>query len=326
MPARLPAPAFAARPMSDDDLTRIDLNLLVVFSALIETGSVTRAAERLRSSQPAVSRSLARLRELFDDPLLIKSGKEMVPTPRALALKGPVAAALGDIRRLFKPAGFDPAIDRRRFRVSSTDYGVLSVLAPVMGELATTPNIEIAVDPLSDDDHQKLASGALDMVIIGRTPERPELYRRRLFTERRACLVREHHPITRDPDVMAGRPPTIDACLAWPHVVITVLGDLTGSHVARQLRRLDKRRQVAVQMPYFSVAPLLIEQSDALLILPERAAKRFAEARGLVVFEAPDVFGTFDYWLVWHERARRDPALHWLIERITATVGDPACA
>ncbi|MEN2978356.1 LysR substrate-binding domain-containing protein [Tistrella bauzanensis] len=313
-------------PISDDDLSQIDLNLLVVFAALIETASVTRAAERLRSSQPAVSRSLARLRVLFDDPLLIKSGKTMVPTPRALALKGPVAAALGDIRRLFKPAGFDPVTDRRRFRVSSTDYGVLSVLAPVMAELTRTPNVEIAVDPLGADDHQKLASGVLDLIIIGRTPERPELYRRRLFTERRACLVRAGHPITADPDVIAGRPPSIDACLAWPHVAMTVFGDWTNGHIARQLRSLGKGRHVAIQLPYFSVAPLLVETSDALLILPHRAAKRFAEARGLVMFDAPEVFGTFDYWLVWHERARRDPALHWLIERIAAAVGDPDAA
>ena len=169
------------------DLAGVDLNLLVAFDALMDERSVTRAAARLSLSQPGMSNTLARLRKLFGDPLLVRDGFTLVPTPRADALRQPVRDALAIIRAaLDQRTGFDPAADRATWTVSCSDYSLLMLIGPLVRRLAAAaPGVTIRVLPRSPDPVGLLREGAADLVI---EPEEimpdAQLGSQRLFTDR----------------------------------------------------------------------------------------------------------------------------------------------
>ncbi|HEX6744864.1 MAG TPA: LysR family transcriptional regulator, partial [Solirubrobacteraceae bacterium] len=176
------------------NLGGLDLNLLVALDALLSERSVTRAAQRVGLSQPGMSNALGRLRRLLDDPLLVRQGSTLVPTARAEALIGPVQEALEIIRRaLDVPAGFDPATDRRSFRLSCSDYSVLMVIGPLVRALAAeAPGVLVEVLPRLADAGRALLNGDVDLVI-----EPPEimgdtdLESLRLWDDRWECCVWE---------------------------------------------------------------------------------------------------------------------------------------
>ena len=149
------------------NLGGLDLNLLVALDALLGERSVTRAAQRVGLSQPGMSNALGRLRRLFDDPLLVRQGATLVPTARAEALIGPVHEALELIRRaLDVPAGFDPATDRRTFRLSCSDYSVLMLIGPLVRAVAAdAPGVLVEVLPRLADAGRALVNGDVDLVI-----------------------------------------------------------------------------------------------------------------------------------------------------------------
>src|SRR5690606_27438306 len=147
---------------------RLDLNLLLTLHVLLEEGQVSRAARRLALTQSAVSHSLQRLREHFDDPLLVRRGQSMTPTPRALELQGPLRPVLASIEQMIGPAEFDPAGARGTIRIATTDYG-LSVLLPhalsAMSEAA--PQLSIAYSDINEDVFEHLKTGFLDLALTG---------------------------------------------------------------------------------------------------------------------------------------------------------------
>lgn len=173
----------------------VDLRLLSALDVLLEQKSVSRAAVRLALSQPSMSRILARLRDQFGDPLLVRSRGGMVLTPRAENLRAPVRRWLREGEALLREPTFVPSQLRRRFRLASTDYGVLTVLTPSLETLsAEAPHATLAVAPLSTNSLTQLAEGRLDVVVTGYPPSGAKLHVRRLFTERSVGLARRGHP------------------------------------------------------------------------------------------------------------------------------------
>ena len=286
----------------------------MTLALLLQTKSVTRTALRLGLSQPSVSRSLAHLREILGDPLLVRSGGGMELTRRAEELAGPIEQWLQTTSSLLQPQTFDPAGMQRAFRVASTDFGVLAVLSPAMPHiLREAPGILLEITPFSGDMMQKLGSGELDLIVTGLEPDRSCAYERHLFKETFSCVVRAGHPL-----VAAGATAlSLDDYLAWPHVGLAISEKERDPQTERLGARATERR-VQVRLPYFHAAPHFIAQSDAIMTLPSRAAVRFCADHGFARLAAPrELFG-FDYWLLWHERNRRDPATMWLADMLSA--------
>lgn len=261
----------------------------------------------LKTSQPSVSRALGQLRALFDDPLLVRSGGGMTLTRRAEDLVGPMQEWLATTTALLDPPEFDPRTLERSFRIASTDFGVLAVIAPVLPrfmELAPQASIEIV--PLKGSMSEELAAGDVDLLVSGLDPNPSQTYERYLFTEDFSCLFRAGHPLAGPAEAVP-----LEEFLKWPHVALTV-GEEDFDRVESRLGPGAGNRRILLRIPYFAASVEVIGNSDAIVTMPTRAATGFAAAHGLALRPAPVEVGSFAYRLLWHERTARDPASAWL--------------
>ncbi|WP_367256168.1 LysR family transcriptional regulator [Pseudomonas sp. stari2] len=292
-----------------NDLRRIDLNLLVILDALLSEQHVTRAAERLHLSQPAVSHALARLRDLLGDPLLVRAGSGLAPTARALELVAPLTEALAQVQSLLAPNTFDPASARRTFRLAMSDYGAAIILPGLIRTLrAEAPGIDLQISHASREGMvEGLLNGDIDLA-AGVLPELPgELCSTPLFEERYVCLLdRQSLPAEGVLDL-----PTY---LSRPHVLLEMRGSGT-PEIERTLTALRERRRVAVSLPHWSVAPQFISGTDLILTVASRALKD-VDDDSLIVVPPPFEIAPFTFVSAWHKRRGGDQALNWLNRRI----------
>jgi len=298
-------------------LEAFDLNLLRTFARLLETGSVTRAADELGLTQSAVSRALGRLRSAFDDPLLVRVGQRMEPTARAEALRPQVTRILGDVARLFAAPAIDLATARGTLRWASADFTqiiILPLLARRLAEDAPGIDVEVLPSRVPLDD---LEEGRLDLTIqVVGSYDHPGLVQTPLFDEGFACLVREGHP------VLTGPPLTPERYAGLEHVLVAP-GGRPGGIVDRVLAERGLSRRVRFVVPSFAVPAALLEATDCIATLPERIA-RAAAARGpLVVLPTPLPIPRFRLASFWMERRRTDPLHRWFRRTLQEIVGDP---
>ncbi|MDQ1231607.1 LysR family transcriptional regulator [Sphingomonas sp. SORGH_AS_0879] len=287
--------------------------MLATLAVLLQTRSVTGTARRLGLSQPTVSRSLAELRHILDDPLLVRTSGGMQRTRRAEGLVGPVEEWLASTSALLHAPSFAPDTLERCFRIASTDYGVLTVIAPALAAItAEAPAVTIDIVPFSPDMMQKLASGEIDLVVSGLPTERDTVPSRALFSDTFRCIMRQGH-------ALAGRdaPLPLDDFFAWPHIGV-VVGDMAVDGVEHRLGSRSAERRITARLPYFHAAPALLAGSDALMTLPSRAATRFADSHGLAIRPAPEIIAPLDYRLLWHPRSARDQATQWLADLLAS--------
>jgi len=288
----------------------IDYHLLRCFDALLRDKSVSKAARRVGLSQPAMSHALARLREMLGDQLLVRSGREMMLTPRAIELAEPLRLALEGLERVTRtePA-FDPAEARLRFVVQASDGAALSLLPAVVAEVQRlAPGVELSVRSLGDNlCLEPLDKGEVDVALamgrIDRLPDR--LFRMVLLPERFCCVVRANHPEVR------GERLELDAFLRMRHLVVTPAGGWTGA-VDEVLAQHGLERRIAMSVPHFLVAPAVVAKSDMVLTTVERIALKYAGVYGLKVVAPPIELPEFSTALVWHERTHQGAAYRWL--------------
>ncbi len=290
-----------------------DLSLLPILEALIEERHVSRAALRLHRSQPAVSHALARLRDIFNDPLLVRGEGGLQPTARALQLAEPLAEALALLRSMLDQPRFDAARCSRRFHLSLSDYGAAILLPELVARLRrSAPGMDISVVAYGRERALgALADGEIDLAVgvypLLREGARGDLRTALLFAEDFACLW---------DDSEGSGALSLEAYLARPHVRVSVaLQD--GSEVDDALARLGHRRRIAVQIPHWSAAPALIRGTDLVLT----AARRSIAPLGggpLRCGDVPFPLGGFPFVQTWHRRRDRDAAHQWLREQITA--------
>jgi DNA-binding transcriptional LysR family regulator len=292
--------------MNTVHLPSVDLNLLVALDALLLEASVTRAAKRVGITQSAMSHALARLRELFRDPLLVRTPKGMTPTTRAMGLIEPIRHALGEIERaIAERPTFEPSTARRTFTLAMQDYGELLLLPPLLSRLGTAaPAVDLIARPVSDDAALMLEEGSVELAVGPLIPERVGVFRQRLFEERFVCVVREGHPLVR------GRM-TLDRFVSLPHLLIAPRGHGRGA-VDAALAKLGRERRVALMVPHFLVAPHIVAQSDLCLTVAARIARTFASMLPLRIVEPPIELPGFTMWQGWHERWSHDPGHSWL--------------
>lgn len=298
------------------DLSRTDLNLLVLFEAVEATRNVGRAAERLSLSASAVSHGLGRLRRLFGDPLFVKVPKGVLPTDRALALAPMIAAILADMRRLVaQSAPFDPATSTRRFVIAATDGVSAVLLPPLMAALAAqAPGIDISVRPLQ----QELVAGELDAgtvdMALGALIDMPARFvRHGLYHEEFCVTARGDHPWLAKPD-LAG-------LLACNHVLVSPRGDARG-FVDDELDKLGLRRRIGLVVPSFMSAIPLIAEGGFVGIFPKRLVRDQSERHALALAPNPLQLPAFpiDAWML--AAATGDGGLDWLLGLIK-TIADP---
>jgi DNA-binding transcriptional LysR family regulator len=265
-------------------------------------------------SQSAASHALGRLREMVGDPLLVRGARgAMTPTPRAVALEGPVRRALGELGSALRaqPA-FDAARARRTFRLAASDYAEV-VLLPALLErlLIEAPGIDLWVVSAGEGFAEELADGTVDLALAPlRGDPRAGLYQRRLFDEKFMCVVRAGHPL-------ASQRMTLNRYLAYPHVLIAPRGR-PGSWIDDHLESMGKRRRIAVGVPHFLVAPYLLGRSDLILTVAARMAEVFGRERGVAVVDPPLEMPGFTLAAWWHERTHHDAAHRYLREQLAA--------
>lgn len=297
------------------NLRGIDLNLLVSLDALLHERNVTRAAARLHLSQPALSAQLARLRRLFDDPLLLpaESGRGMMPTARALTLEEPLRAALQEVQALVQERpDFDPLQAERTFQIAASDNAIGTVGMPLMAHLAAHAGSGIRLGfrmPNAPDVAERMESGAIDLMIGSERAVAPNMKVRKLLQERFVMAQRKGHPRG------VGRL-DLDTYCSLRHVLVSPSGGNFHGYMDEQLERIGRRRTVALSVQQFTLVPEILAATDYVCTLPSRLAMRHADR--LDRFDLPFKAEGMTLYLAWHPRNHRDPANIWLREAVAA--------
>lgn len=289
------------------DIKDVDLNLLVAFAAMTEQGSVTRAAEAIGLSQPAMSAALGRLRLLFDDPLFVKTAAGMVPTPRAAALAEPVRRVVEAIKAEILPASaFDPAMAAKRFSIVTPDIAEVHFLPKILAHFAeAAPGCTLQT--LSMSRHaaaEALASGEAELA-IGYLPDlqKAGFFLQKLFRNDYVCIVRQRHPTV-------GERMTLKTYLAAAHAVVSPDGR---EHLLEQaLQKRGVERRVAVGLSHFMSLLPIIESSDLIATVPRDLANICARHGQIRIVEPPFKSPVVEVHQFWHRRLHKDAANMWL--------------
>ena len=292
-------------------MKRMDMNLLAALDALLREKSVSRAAAQIGIGQPAMSASLARLRALFGDQLLVRTPKGMEPTSRARALAEPLRQLMLDVRSLVEEkAQFDPAQCKRTFHVSGGDYVGMTVLPPLMAALRDrAPGIDLRfrfveksrIESLLDSDEVDLALYVSDSF--------PNHFLSEPLFEENFCLrVRAGHPLLQAPWTLTGFSNA-------EHLLVTEKGDALGA-VDRQLALAGMSRRIAITIPSAALVADLLRATDLVATVGARAARRMARDGSIVAVPPPLPMPPWRMSMVWPGRNSADEGLAWLRERL----------
>lgn len=290
-------------------LNRLDLNLLIAFDALMTELNVSKAAEKLFIGQSAMSHSLNRLRQTFDDPILVRTTGGMKPTARAEALIEPIRKALLEIEVTVttKPT-FEAKTAQHRFVIAATDYIELILLPSLLKEVRPlAPGVGIHVRQPSDYlPEEDLESGAIN-VVLGfdvslETPSR--IQQQALFHDVFVTIVRHDHPVIVDAL-------SLEQYIEMEHVLISPSGVEYGI-IDQWLSEHKLSRNIVLLVPHFLSAPLIIAQTDMALTLPYRVAEKFVQMAPLKLLHTPIALPSYQMSMTWHPLYEKDPAHQWL--------------
>jgi DNA-binding transcriptional LysR family regulator len=287
------------------NLNSLDLNLLVALDALLREASVSRAAMRIGLSQPAASHALQRLREVLGDPLLVRIGARMELTPRAQALRGPLAQALDQVRGLFIPDDFDAGSSERHFRLMMPDLAVELLVPPLMKQIARlAPNVRLDVVPWRGPAiFTAEFARTIDLVIsIGDAFK--GFHRQLLYTDRDALAVRRGHP-------MAARLGRRDVFLDARHVAVIIRGQ-SEDLIDGWLRSKGIERRIALVVPGYIEALHVVARTDLVAFVPSRLIAALAKPLSLIAVTPPLDPGIDEQFMFYPTRAQFDPGSIWL--------------
>ncbi|VVE12245.1 LysR family transcriptional regulator [Pandoraea aquatica] len=301
------------------DLHAVDLNLLVVFQHLYNARRVSRVAEALGVTQPAVSNSLARLRKLFNDELFIRTSRGMLPTPMATELAEPVAAALDALHGVFnRQLAFDPATSQRAFQIAMTDIGEVHFLPKLMHALGErAPGITIStVRNTAVNLREEMAAGQVDLA-VGHLPDlSAEFFQRRLFRQKYVCMFRPGHPLDRvTTSARSKKTPmarmTREDFERAEQVMVVAAGTGHGQ-VDEFMARAHVQRNIRLRVPHFVALADILHATDLIATVTEKFAQRSAQHFGLRYVDHPLDIPDVQINLFWHARYHREPASQWM--------------
>jgi DNA-binding transcriptional LysR family regulator len=306
--------------MTPLDLTRFDLNLLVVLEALWAERHVGRAAERLHLSQSATSHALARLRIAFADQLFIRNPRGIEPTPLAIELMPRVAEVLESVRLVASPRGlFDPAQLQAMLSVAATDHAVLTVIAPVLAKIqAAAPGVVLRLRPVDAESALRmLDAGDIDIVLgsgsFTQVPQRLDC--QLVHKERFVGIARKGHPAL----VKRGKKlhMELDDFVRLPHILVSPRGDTRGA-VDDVLESLGRSRKVSATCPSFLAVPFMVGASLSIAVIAEQVALRMQETAQLSLFELPLALPSWEVFVVRARGRANEPAVQWMTEMMIA--------
>ncbi len=297
--------------MPASPLLGIDANLLVALEALLAEAHVGRAAKRMAISASAMSHTLARLRDLIGDPLLVRSGQRMSLTPRARELAKPLQDGVALLAHaLARPVALDPATERRTIRIAAVDYAQSLLIPELTGLLAReAPGLDLVVTPFGETGMRGLVAGDLDLALAMHR-QASGLRSRVIHEEPFASCVRRGHPVLRERM-------TAKRFAAMHHVLISPRGRVSGA-VDDALRARKLERRVVAVVNTFLAAALIIARSDLVLTCAARSAAQAKQWFGVQVFAPPLTIAPAKLGMYWHERHQSDALLGWVRERIAA--------
>lgn len=296
------------------DFHGIDLNLLVALQALLQARHVTRAAEQLGITQPAMSAALARLRKLFDDPLLVRGAKGLVLTPRADELLAQLAQIMSGVGQMMAPpTQFDPASSTRTFSLLGTDLIEFSLLPPLLQQLAqTAPSVRIWLKGPDFKQLEALLESAEVDLAIGYCPRAPDsLITRALRQEPFVCIARHGHPALRDSGL------SLDIYTRLQHAQALPRGStMYASAIDTTLAAMGLARPVRVWQPGFLAIAEVVAQTDLISTVPARVAAQAAAHLPITVYPVPFELPPTDIALYWHPRQQQDAGHQWLRQQV----------
>jgi DNA-binding transcriptional LysR family regulator len=298
--------------MRDVHLRNLDLNLLHPLHALLEECHVTRAAKRSFLSQSAMSRALERLREMFEDPLLVRNGRGYERTARGERVLREIESLMPRLEDMVRGEKFDPARSQEVFRVAMSDHASMIVLPALLASLRrAATHVKVEVSASGGETYEHVAAGRIDTFLCAEEAP-PSLDSEMLFTVDFVCLVGAALRIR-------GRRLTLKQYLEFEHALVEIRKGQQAL-VDRALAQLGEKRRVALTVPFFVPAIFAIAQTDLILTLPRRLAKLTAGMAGVRVVEAPREIKSFPYFMAWHPRLTNEPAHKWFHEQLRLAV------
>jgi len=300
------------------NLQTVDLNLLLVFEALMAERNVTRAARRLGLSQPAMSNALTRLRRTFDDPLFLRTATGMTPTPTAQSLGGPIGAALAQLRAaLEEKREFNPAASDQVFHLLTNDYAETLLLPRLLQALnAHSSRIRLRLHrppTLFEPPSAPALTDSFDLAIgfyADTLTLDSNIRAEKLWEEKNVCIASRHHPTIRGKVSLRQYAEAARIAVSYKDQGQGVIDTL--------LSQKGYTRQAAVQFPHFASIPFAVAGTELIAAVPERLANLFRDQLELQVLPLPFKLPSFRMALLWHERYKNDPAHNWLRSLILA--------
>ncbi|TNE34956.1 MAG: LysR family transcriptional regulator [Alphaproteobacteria bacterium] len=292
-------------------MRRPDLNILIILDAVYRETSVTKAAERLNLTQSAISHALGRLRLLFDDPLFIRKGNRLVPTPLARTLAEEAAEGLRNLEALFDRGGtFDPAENARTFTIGVRDVLEVSVLPPLVESLeVSAPQVSLkSVFVRRSEFVTRLASGSVDAVLDVYLDRPAEILSERVSDEEFCVLARKGHPLVKE--VL-----DLDGYLSCGHVQISARQEGDVFEDCR-LHRLGCRRKIRLRCQHYLSGYRAVKGSNLIATMPRRLAEMFCDATEVQLLPVPFEIGRMDFYLYWHASMTDDPANNWFRRKL----------
>jgi len=303
------------------NMSKVDLNLLVYLDVLLRECNVTRAAEELGISQPAMSNSLRRLRDLFNDPILVRTSDGMTPTARALELQPLVRTVLAAAEQAVLPkTDFDPGVSNRIFRIMASDYTESTLLPVLLTSLRKeAPGIRLDIMTPSDVSFHDVERGKVDLV-INRFDTLPQSFHQvHLWDDSFSCVVSAKNPITKDWN--------LDSYLSSKHVWVSKTGMGVGvgmspddvqrlGWVDDALDQIGAKRDITVFTRHYQAALFLGEQDDLIVTLPSMAAQRLKGDPSVAVLEPPFEIPRLRLKMVWSPLLQHDPGHKWMRQLI----------
>ncbi len=289
----------------------LDLNLLIALDVLLELRSVSRTAERLNMSQPAVSAALGRLRQYFNDEILLTIGRRMIPTAYAEALWPMVRELLANAEALIDTSGgFDPATSQRRFRINASDYVIAVLIAPLLHRIqAHAPHVSIDIGPTGALSMAEFEAGEVDVIISPEEYRSPIHPARLLFEERHVVVGWCGNPALASPI-------SIDRFLELGHIAVSIGSGREMSFAERHLSPYRDRRRIEVFSPSFSSVPVMLQHTHRVAVLQQRLADTFRDAFSLQAQPLPFQMPPLREIAQVHSARANDAGISWLLDEL----------
>lgn len=297
-----------------DTLRGVDLNLFHALHLLLEEGSVTAAARRARVSQPTMSRWLQGLRDLTNDPILVREGRRMVPTTRALAVRHQLAEALSGLEAVLEGRPFfDPATSERTLTLAIGDFSAAWFVPALLRRLhASAPRISLRVVPMLGDHDERLSTGEVDLLLARSTTRIEGAERIDIAVEELVGVARPGHAFGTDP-------PGLDAWLQAAHVVLDSPAT-TGDAVEAILVQHGAQQRIAVHLPYYLALPRVVRELDLVGTLPSRIGALLSARGEVCTFPLPAPLPPYTLQLLWSVARTNDPVVTWFREEMVQQV------